>query len=73
MLCYITGKPHSLPAHTSTTSPIKKNKKLSFVGQNAHLRDLGFHLATHSLGYLCVEYDIIIINNNNNDDINPKP
>ena len=52
-------------------------KTLCFVGQNAHVRDLGFHLATHSLGYLCVEYDIIIniiiIINNNNDDINPKP
>jgi hypothetical protein len=32
------------------------------VRQNAPVRDLGFHLATHSLGYLCVEcYNIIII------------
>ena len=30
-------------------------KTLCFVGQNAHVRDLGFHLATHRLGYLCVE------------------
>jgi len=33
------------------------------VGQNAHVRDLGFNLATHRLGYLCVEcYITIIIN-----------
>ena len=32
------------------------------MGQNAHVCDLGFHLATHSSGYLCVEcYNIIII------------
>jgi hypothetical protein len=50
-------------------------KALCFVGQNAHVRDLGVHLATHSLGYLRVEcykivimLIIIIINN-----INPKP
>ena len=47
----------------STTSPkIKKQKKLCFERQNAHVCDLGFHLATHSSGYLCVEcYNIIII------------
>ena len=47
----------------STTFPKIKNKKtLCFKRQNAHVRDLGFHLATRSSGYLCVEcYNIIII------------
>ena len=49
-------------------------KALCFVGQNAHVRDLGVHLATHSLGYLCIEcYNIIIIVTIIINNINPKP
>ena len=38
-------------------------KTLCFVGQNSHVHDHGFHLATHSLdSNLCVEcYNIVII------------
>ena len=41
------GKPLLLPAPTSTTCPNIK-ETLCFVGQNAHVHDRGFHLATHS-------------------------
>ena len=39
-------------------------KILRFVGQNAHVHDHGFHLATHSLGTCASLLHIIIIINN---------
>ena len=35
--------------------PRRSRNTVFFFGLNAYVRDLGFHLATHSLGYLCVE------------------
>ena len=44
----ICRKPLLLPAPTSTC-PCPNIKKHCFVGQNAHVHNHGFHLATHSL------------------------
>ena len=56
------ANPQFARAYVDDVPEDKKQKTLCFKKQNAHVRDLGFHLATRSSGYLCVEfYNIIII------------
>ena len=61
-LLTLRANPQFARAYVDDVPEDQKTKKLCFERQNAHVCDLGFHLATHSSGYLCVEcYNIIII------------